>query len=86
MDFLILTGPLTVCELFSIEMGDNVYSDAHITFYIIDVHFPHMAVLKWIFSNVKYNSEYIGGVVFPYTCIHFVLNEQFLTLTCKDVS
>ena len=35
---------------------------------------------------VRINSESIGDVVFPDTCTHLLLNEQFLTLTCKDVS
>ena len=48
--------------------------------------FPSHDGLKWIFSNVKKNSESMGGVVFPHTCTYLRLNEQFLTLTCKDVS
>ena len=42
-----------------------------------------MTDLKCIFSNVKINSESIGGVVLPDTCTHLLLNKQFLTLTCK---
>ena len=73
-------------ELFCVEMVDNVCMRAYRKFDLICVHFPHMTDLKWTFSNVKINSESIGGVVFPDTCTHLLLNEQFLTLTCKDVS
>ena len=47
-------------------MGDNVYTDAHMEFdlLLIYTHFPHSADLKWIFSNVKHNSESSDGVVF----------------------
>ena len=86
MDFDILTGPLSVWELSCVEMVDNVCTCAYMQFDLICVNFPRMADLKWIFSNVKINSESIGSVVFPDTCTHLLLIEQFLTLTCKDVS
>ena len=34
-------------------------------FDLMCVYFPHMTDLRWIYSNVKINSESIGGVVFP---------------------
>ena len=86
MDFDILTIPLSARELSCVEMVDNVCRRSYMQFDSIFVHFPHMTDLKWIFSNVKINSESIGGVVFSDTCTHLLLNEQFLTLTCKDVS
>ena len=52
-------------------------------FDLISVHFDYITSE---YSNVKYNSESIGGVVFPDTCTHLPLNEQFLTLPCKVVS
>ena len=55
-------------------------------FYYTEVHYSHMTDLKWIFSNVNIKSESIGGVVFPDAYTHLLLNERFLTLTCKDVS
>ena len=54
---------------------------AYMQFDLIYVLSRHMAYLEWIFSDVKYNSESIGGGVFPDTCTHLLLNEQFLTLT-----
>ena len=65
-------------------MGDNLCTEAHMEFDLMYVHFPHMT-LNWIISNVKFNSESIGGVVFPHTCTQLILNEQFLTSTSKDV-
>ena len=41
---------------------------------------------KWIFSNVKRNPKSTDSVVFPLKGIHPLLNKQFPTLTCKDVS
>ena len=79
MDFDILTCPLSVWECSYVEMVDNVCTRAYMQFDLICVHFSHMTDLKWIFSNVKINSEAIGGFVFPHTCTHLILNEQFLT-------
>ena len=76
----------TVWELSCVEMEDNECTDAHMEFDFIYVHFPHKTDLKLIFSNLKIDSESIGGVVFPYKCTHLLLIEQFVTLTCKDVS
>ena len=42
--------------------------------------------LKIEIFQCKHNSESIGGVVTPHTCTHILLNEQFQTLTCNDVS
>ena len=47
-------------------MGDIVCTRAYMQFDLICVHFPHMMILKWIFSNVNINFESIGGVVFPH--------------------
>ena len=71
MDFDILKGALSDWELSCVVMQ----------FDLICVHFLHMT--EWIFSNVKMNSESIGGVIFPDTCTHLLLNEQFLTLSAK---
>ena len=79
-------GALSAWELSCVEMGNIVCTRAYIQFDLIYVHFPHITNLKWIFSNVKINSKSIGGVVFPHTWTHLLLNEQFLTLTCKVVS
>ena len=67
-------------------MGDNICTDTHMESDLIYVHFPHLTDLKWIFANVKFNSESIDGVVSPHTCACLLLNEQFLTLTYKDAS
>ena len=86
MHFDILTGPLSARDLSCVEMVDNVCTRAYMQIDLICVHFSHMTDLKWIFSNVNINSESIGGVVFSDTYTHLLLNEQFLTLTCKVVS
>ena len=65
-------------------MIDNVCTHAYMQFDLICVHFPHMTDI-WIFGNVKNKSESSGDVQQLDTCIHLLLNEQFLTLTCKDV-
>ena len=67
-------------------MVDNVCMREYMQSDLICVHFPDLTAEEWIFSNVKINSESIGGDVFPDTCTHLLLNGQFLTLTCKDVS
>ena len=77
---------ILVAREFRLYMDFDILTRAYMQFYLIWVHFPHTTNLKWIFSNVKFNSESIGGVVFPDTCTHLLLNEQFLTLTFKDVS
>ena len=63
MDFDILTGPLSAKELSCVEIWDIVCTRAYMQFDLIYVHFPPMTNLKWIFSNVKINSEYIGDIV-----------------------
>ena len=70
MDFDMLTGLLTACELSFIEMGENVHNDAHMEFDLFHGHFPHTTDLKWTFSNVKNNSKSIGNVVFSHTSTH----------------
>ena len=72
----ILTGPLSAWEVSCVEMVDNVCTRAYRQFELICVHFPQMTDLKWTFSNVKINSESIGGFVFPDTRIHLLLNEH----------
>ena len=58
-----------------VEVIDYVCTCAYMQFGLICVHFPLVTDFKWIFSNVKINSESIGVVVFPYTCTHIILNE-----------
>ena len=61
-------------------MVENVCTRAYMQFDFSNlyIHFPHMTDLKWLFSNVKLNSEsiaklailfskYIGSVVFSLT-------------------
>ena len=79
MDFDMLKGPLTAWELNCVEMGDNIFTDAHMEFDFIYVHSPHMTDLKSLFSNVKINSKSTGSVVFYPTFAHPILNERFLT-------
>ena len=83
---LYIDGSITVWELLCVEVVGNICTRAYMQFDLIEVLFHHMTYLKWIFSNVKNYSESIGGVVFPDTCTHLLLNEQFLTSTCKIVS
>ena len=49
-------------------------------FYLKYVPFHHMKDIKWIMSNIKFNSESIDGVVFTNTCTLPLLNLQFLAL------
>ena len=42
-------------------MVDNVCTRAYMQFDLICLHFPHTKDLKWIFSNVKINSESISN-------------------------
>ena len=42
-------------------------------FDLIYAHFPHMTAIKWILTNVKFNSESIVGVVFPHTRTNILL-------------
>ena len=65
-------------------MGDNRYIDAHIEIYIIFEHFVYMTDSKKTFSKVKINSKSICSVVLSPTFTHSLLNEQFMTSTCKD--
>ena len=64
MDCDKLMGPLSVWELSCVEMGDIVCTCTYTQFDLICVRFHHMTNFKWIFSNVKINSESIVGVVF----------------------
>ena len=67
MDFDILTSPSSASEIYCVEMVDNVCTRPYMQFDLICIHFPHM-------TNLKMNSESIGGVVFPDTCTHLLLN------------
>ena len=82
MDFDILTGPLSAWELSCVEMVDNVGTRAYMQFDLmwLCINPSHDGL------NLKNNSESIGGVVFSDACTHLLLNEHFLTLTCKDAS
>ncbi len=86
MDFDDSDGSITAWELLCVEVVDYVCTRAYMQFDLICVYFPLMTDFKWIFSNVKINSESIGVVVFHDTCTHILLNEQFQTLACKAVS
>ena len=81
MDSGILMGPLSAWELSCVEMVDNVYKRAYMQFNLINVHFPLMADLKWIFYHVENNSKSIGSVGFLLTFDHLILSEWFLTST-----
>ena len=67
MDFDILTGPLSAWELCCVEMVDNVCTRAYMQFDFVYISLTWQDFKVDIFQS-------IGGVVFPDTCTHLVLN------------
>ena len=81
MDFDDSDVSITAWELLCVEVVDFVCKRAYMKFDFICVHFSHMTDFKWIFSDVKINSESNGGVVFSLILAIPVLIEWYVTST-----
>ena len=74
MDLIYIDVSINSLRTFTVEMGDNVCTGAHMEFDLINLcklcKFPHRTDLEWTFPSVKNNSKSIDIVVFPHTFTH----------------